>query len=141
MKTKNILLIILLNLMSTAYTYAETEPNDSKSQANTLALNGSNSGAISPAGDADWWKITTNKDGALNVTLTSTNGLYTWEYLYDHDGTTLLVSNNTSGTITITKDGLAPGTYYVQVAAFFGGDQPTYTISNSLTVAPLTNDV
>src|SRR5262245_38229679 len=141
MKTKNILLTIICFLWIVNTYAAESEPNDSKSQANTLALNGNNSGGISPGSDVDWWKITTNKDGQLNVTLTSTSGQYCWEYLYDHDGTTLLVSNNTNGTVTISKDGLAPGTYYVQVVAYFGGETPSYTISNTLSVAPLTNDV
>src|SRR4029453_14060280 len=141
MKTKILLFSMLCSMFYVAAYSAESEPNNTKAQANTLALNGSNSGGTSPAGDADWWKITTNKDGMLSVTLTSTSGQYCWEYLYDHDGTTLLVANNSNGTVTISKDGLAPGTYYVKVVAYFSNETPSYTISNSLTVAPLTNDV
>jgi hypothetical protein len=45
---------------------SETEPNNTSANANTLALNSSNSGAVNPGGDQDWWKVTTSADGKLN---------------------------------------------------------------------------
>ena len=47
----------------------ESEPNDNFTQANILALNGSNSGAMNVAGDIDWWSVTTTGDGQLNITI------------------------------------------------------------------------
>jgi hypothetical protein len=118
----------------------ESEPNNNRSTANTLALNGSNSGAISPAGDQDWWKVTTNNDGQLSITLTPVSGKFLWAYLYDNDGTTQLVASNSNSPFTITKDGLATGTYYVQVIAYFNTDTCSYTISNNLVKPTQLND-
>jgi hypothetical protein len=118
----------------------ESEPNNTKATANTLALNGSNSGAINPAGDQDWWKVTTNGDGQLSITVTPISGKYLWAYLYDNDGATQLVSTNSNGAFTITKDGLATGTYYVQVIAYYNTDTCSYTISNNLVKPTQAND-
>ena len=54
-----------------------------------LALNGSNSGAIGSATDVDWFSITTNADGKLDVTIAVSNSLYMWCQIYDNDGITL----------------------------------------------------
>lgn len=119
----------------------ETEPNNTKAQANTLALNGSNSGGIGAAADIDWWKVTTTGDGKLDVTVTVGNSLYMWCQIYDNDGTTLLAQANTSGTTTVTKDGLKAGTYYVKLYSYYSGQAPNYSISNTLTVPTQANDV
>ncbi len=118
----------------------ESEPNNNRATANTLALNGSNSGAINPAGDQDWWKVTTNGDGQLSITLTPISGKFLWAYLYDNDGVTLFTSNDNNSAFTITKDGLAPGTYYVQVIGYYPTDTTSYSISNNLVKPLQTND-
>lgn len=120
---------------------AETEPNNTKAQANTLALNGNNSGAIGTATDVDWWKVTTNADGKLNVTITVSNSIYLWCQIYDNNGTTVLSQDYTSGTKTISKDGLAAGTYFLKLYPYYSGEKPVYTISNTLTVPAQANDV
>ncbi|HRH49494.1 MAG TPA: pre-peptidase C-terminal domain-containing protein, partial [Panacibacter sp.] len=119
---------------------AETEPNNTKATANTLTLNGSNTGAIGAATDEDWWAVTTTGDGKLDVTITSTNGQYISCYIYDNDGTTQLNAGTTAGSTTISTDGLATGTYYVRLVAYYGGGTPAYTISNALTVPAQAND-
>ena len=119
---------------------AETEPNDTKAQANKLNLNGSNSGAIGSSTDIDWWKVATTADGKLDVTLAISNGYYCYFNLYDKDGTTILNSSITNGTTTISTDGLAPGTYYIYIFPYNTSQLPTYTVSNLLTEAPLAND-
>jgi len=134
------LLLVSLFIISTAKA-TETEPNDTKAQANTLTLNGSNSGGIGAAADIDWWKITTTSDGKLDVTVTVSNGVYMWCQIYDNDGTTLLAQNNTNATITVTKDGLAAGTYYVKLYSYYNGQAPNYSISNALTLPTEANDV
>lgn len=141
MKAKHVLMSIICSMLWFAAFGTETEPNDTKAQANKLTLNGSNSGAITPGGDVDWWKITTNNDGMLSLTLTS-NGIYLSFQLFDFNGTTAVnsVVNYVSGTGTQNTNGLAKGTYYVKVYATDAGNQPVYTISNSLTVPTEGND-
>ncbi len=119
---------------------AETEPNDTKAQANVLALNGSNNGKINPAADVDWWKVTTNGDGKLSISLTPLSGRYTYIYLYDNNGTILLNSAYSSGAFTLSADGLAAGTYFIKVNCYYNTDTGSYTISNTLTKPVQAND-
>ncbi|MBA3647156.1 MAG: T9SS type A sorting domain-containing protein [Chitinophagales bacterium] len=140
MKTKYLLLGMMFFLLCANTFAAEIEPNDTKAKATKLNLNGSNTGAINPVGDVDWWQVATTSDGQLNVTLTSTNGLYCYVTIYDNNGTTLLASNYTNGTVTISKDGLAPGTYFIYIYPYYSDQMPSYTLSNVFTPAALTND-
>lgn len=133
------LLLCSLLLYGTAKA-TETEPNDTKAQANTLILNGSNSGKINTGGDQDWWKITTTGDGKLDISLTPLSGRYTWVYLYDNDGVTQLNATDSSGAFTLSTDGLAAGTYYAKVVCYYGSDTGSYTISNTLTTPAQAND-
>ncbi len=140
MKQKFLLLLLLLSgIIYTTAKANETEPNNDKAHANTLVLNGSNAGKISPTGDQDWWKITTTGDGKLDVTLTP-SGKYTWIYLYDNDGTTLLNSSYSTGTFTVSEDGLAAGTYYVKVVCYYSTDTTSYNITDALTQPVQAND-
>lgn len=133
-------LILLLFTASFAFA-AESEPNNSRSSANTLALNGNNSGAVNPAGDEDWWKVTTNADGKLEVSLTLTPGSnYLYIYLYDNDGITLLNSGNSNSNFTVSYDGLAQGTYYIMVKAYYSTQTGDYAISNNLILPTQNND-
>lgn len=138
---RTLLSLLALSLLSCFRLYAtETEPNDTRNTSNKLNLNNSNTGAINVANDVDWWRVTTNADGKLSLTLAISNGLNCYWQLYDFDGTTLLGSSFTSGTSTYSKDGLAQGTYYIKIFAYFAGQLPAYTISNSLTEAAVAND-
>ncbi|HYK45941.1 MAG TPA: PPC domain-containing protein, partial [Parafilimonas sp.] len=119
---------------------AETEPNNDRASANTLALNGNNTGVINPAGDQDWWKVTTTADGKLDITLTPLGGHLTWIYLYDNNGTSELASSNANTTFTVTKDGLAAGTYYIKIICYFASDTSNYNISDALTTPAQAND-
>jgi len=140
MKSKHLLASLLCCMIWFA-AYSETEPNNDRAHANNLSLNHSNSGAINPAADVDWWKITTTSDGQLNVTCTPKGGHFTYCQLYDNDGTTLFISNYSNAAFTISKDGLSPGIYYVKIFCFYNTDTSNYNVSNTLTSAPLTNDV
>src|SRR5690349_18498124 len=142
MKSKQLLLTVLCCTVWFAAFSAESEPNDTKSQANTLTLNGSNTGVIGTATDVDWWKLITTSDGQISVTLAISNGLYCYAALYDNNGTTLITQNYTNGTsVVINQDGLAAGTYFIKVYPFTAGQMPAYTISNALTTAAVANDV
>ncbi|HRI19635.1 MAG TPA: pre-peptidase C-terminal domain-containing protein [Panacibacter sp.] len=139
--TQKFLLTALLfgSLMWNTAKATETEPNNTKATANVLTLNGSNTGAITAA-DEDWWSVTTTGDGQLDATIVISNALLMWCQIYDNDGTTLLAQGYTSGTATVSKDGLAAGTYYLRVYAYYSGQLPAYTISNALTVPAQIND-
>lgn len=120
---------------------AETEPNDNKTQANTLILGGSQTGTAALTNE-DWFAVTTTVDGQLNMSITSNNGEYVYCYLYDNNGTTLVGGGSyTNNTYNFSVDGLAPGTYYVRIYALYGNGSPTYTVSNTFTTIAQVNDV
>jgi Secretion system C-terminal sorting domain/Fibronectin type III domain len=134
-------ILCVLLLGNVAFAATEHEPNNTPSQANSLTLNGSISGAINPAADVDWFKVTTNADGLLSATITAKGDHPTYVALYDHDGITLFTQNYSYTTVTISQDGLSPGTYYIKVYCYFSTDTSNYTLSDALTPAPLTNDI
>jgi hypothetical protein len=119
----------------------ETEPNNTPAQANILPLNNIGKGAINPAGDVDWYKVTTTSDGQLSLSINH-NSAYISLYFYDNNGVTLL--NHTdyigSGGGAINTDGLAAGTYYIKVYCTNAGDTSSYTVSNTLTTTGIAND-
>jgi len=140
MKRSKILLTLFSLLTASLLYAAETEPNNNRAQANTLALNGSNTGAISVSGDEDWWKVTTNADGKLNVTINISNGLHLYCYIYDNDGIIELNSGYGNATKLVSVDGLAAGTYYIKLRPYYAGQLPAYTISNELVTPAQAND-
>lgn len=140
MKHSFTLLTLFLCMLFNLSKAAETEPNSTKAGANTLALNGSNTGSLSPVGDVDWWKITTTSNGRLDITLTPTLGKYVWVYVYANDGTTQLKSQNAASTFTTSADGLAAGTYYIKVVCYYPSETTGYNISNKLVLPAQGND-
>jgi hypothetical protein len=142
MKQKILLLAVLVcNLTANIATAAETEPNNTRASANTLALNGSNTGAVDPGGDQDWWQVTTNADGKLNVTLQGLGGRYMSLRIYDNNGITeFTYQDYISPSATLSVDGLAVGTYYIKVSCTSPTDTSSYNISNTLTLTGITND-
>jgi len=125
----------------------DAEPNGTAAQADVMPLNGSVTGHLNYYYNGvrdtfDYYKVTTNVDGDLSVTLTSNNAQYIYFQIIDGNGTTVLISNNTNGTLTQTVAGLLPGTYYVKLFAYYtSSGYPNYTLSNTLAPAALTNDV
>ena len=122
-----------------------TEPDSTIAQAKPLALNGSATGHINyyfnnHRDSLDIFKVAVTQDGKLNYTITSENGQYVYALLYDGDGTTQLAGNFTSSTATYSKDGLAPGTYYIKVFTYYNYQFAPYTISNNLTIPAYAND-
>ncbi len=120
----------------------ETEPNNTAAQANTIPLGGNASGAINPAGDEDFYKVTTNGDGQLNLTLDNTgNPDLKVISLYDNNGTTLI--NNASvgnGIGGLNVDGLAAGTYYIKISGNSGTETGAYVLACALVTPLYTND-
>ncbi len=141
MQQKFLLLFFVSVLICGQYAFAESEPNNDRNSANTLMLNGSDNGSLSPAGDQDWWKLITTNDGKISISLTPPAGQNVWIYLFDNDGTTLLNSTYSTATFTLNKDGLAAGTYYIRVNGYYGTETGAYSISNTLTSPTQANDV
>ncbi len=116
----------------------DVEPNNTKATAQTLALNGSTTGHINyyynnSRDSSDWFKIVTNVDGDLTVTLNVSFGMWAWIELFDNNGTTAVVTGQyTTSVVSITAYGLAKGTYFARVTTFYTYDYNAYTISNSL---------
>lgn len=120
----------------------ESEPNDAPAQANSMPLNGSGTGAMSPAGNIDWWKVTTNSDGELDITFDNTgNPDLKYVSLYDKGGVTLLINTAVgNGKGGISKKDLAAGTYYIKIEGQLGNETGGYALSNVLIGASKPND-
>ena len=141
MKTKFLLAFFTLLAFSlTNVKAAETEPNNTKAQASVLTLNGSNTGKIGTSTDVDWYKVTTNSDGRIDLTLTVSNNLYCYFAIYDNDGVTLLHQDYTSTSYIYSVDGLATGTYYVKIFPYYTAQLPEYTIADALVKPTQAND-
>lgn len=141
MRYKILLTALFAFCISMQNVFAESEPNDNAATANVLALNGSINGTINGATiDQDWFKITATGDGLLSLTLTPGTANYIRIYLYDGDGTTLLNSSYSNTSLTMNTDGLAAGTYYIQVKAYNNGETITYGLTNTFTTPTQSND-
>ena len=126
----------------------DVESNQTKALAKVLTLNGSTTGHAgyfykTQRDTIDWYKVTTNKDGRIDWSLTSANGNLVWATLYDNDGTTALAPANTytSGTGSWSVDGLAAGTYYIAVYCYYNFQFAPYSLSNSLVLPAVVNDI
>lgn len=141
MKYIILLTVVLATLLFTQNVLAESEPNNSAGTANVMSLNSNMSGTINGATtDQDWFKITTDGDGALSFTLTPGSSNYIRIYLYDADGATVLNSAYSYTAFNISMDGLAEGIYYIQVKAYYDGETINYTLSNTFTKPTQAND-
>ena len=87
-------LLCLFSIVTTVARAAESEPNNTPASADSLALNGSHTGAINIGGDIDWYKLITPADGKLNLNLTTASGKYITVSVYDANGTSLLKTGN-----------------------------------------------
>ncbi len=135
----------LSNNLTTPAQANDAEPNGNRATALVLPLNGSVTGHVgyyynNRRDTTDEYKITTNADGALTLNLNPINATYLTVTLYDNDGVTQLGSEFVNGPQAFTTDGLAAGTYYVTVAAYYNNQFSTYNLSNTLTTPAQAND-
>jgi hypothetical protein len=110
-------------------------------QGGTLPLNNSVSGNLTSSAP-DVWDVTTNADGLFRLTFTTVNPADLFVSLYDNDGTTVLagpVESFNNSTVTLSVDGLSPGTYHVKITPFFS-DFGSYILSDSLFTSNIAND-
>ncbi len=135
--------------VSSAFTapgYAnDAEPNDLPAQAlnitNNIAVEGhikfyNNGGSTD---NDDYYQYTTAADGNITISLQNDNNGYSYIYLYDIDGVTLLGSTSgyAQSGISFISTGLGAGTYYIRVqgASFYA-----YSLTASLDPNTYTND-
>ena len=139
---KLLLFIAMLFCVQTIFAQTkETEPNNTWDKANTATLNNSFSGKIDPAGDVDWFKVKTNADGKLILSITSVGKKYLNVELFDTAGATSLgLKTYISTTVDFATDGLAAGTYFAKVTTTASGDTCSYLITPTLQEAPVAND-
>ena len=144
MKTISTIALIVSILFSGIAKANEAEPNDTPVNADTIALNGKDSGAIDPAGDVDWWRVTTTSDGRLSVRINNTGAGVLNLSLYDTAGVILLngpqqVESNQM--FVMQTDGLAAGTFFILVKGSSPADMSSYDISDSLFSPKQANDI
>ena len=122
---------------------SEMEPNNTRAQANIIPLNGNISAALMPAGDVDWFQVTTTGDGQLNITFDNTgNADLKVITLFDNDGVTQINTLNVAnGAAVLNSNGLAAGTYYIKINGNLGTETGAYKLSDTLIVPARTNDV
>lgn len=126
----------------------DPEPNNSLETAGSIAVNGSVFGHIGYREDDgsqdnnDYFEIVLTEDGNLSATVdnSSTNDISL--ILVNTLGTALTSAFGTLGVASINMNGLAAGTFYLQVSTsgsgfYYGG----YKLTNTLTVPNEANDV
>ena len=148
----------LSDSLLTPPTANDIEPNGTTATAVTLPLNNSKTGRVgyyynNVRDTTDWYKVTTTSDGLLRVYLTSARGsayssntLDLNVFLFDNNGTSLLgnmevYNGGNPGTNVFTTDGLAAGTYYIKIQPYSSSQFADYTISDSLFIPTVINDV
>jgi hypothetical protein len=91
---------------------------------------------------SDTLQLTTDADGRIDLTLTSTGGTIVVVSLYAEDGTTSLGGFNTgAGPVSWSRDGLAAGNYIMKLTEYYENQPGSFALSNHLVVAPVVNDV
>lgn len=105
----------------------DAEPNDVSSRATTA--NVSNSGSISPEGDVDWWKFTSNV--AEDVTITVTPNASSAGPKFDPvvevhrpDGARVLLQDQEGEGTEVATFTTSPGTYRFSIRNWFGTVSP-----------------
>ena len=120
------LVIVVAALSACSLVAAESEPNDTRAQANTLTLNlngqATTTGRINPRSDLDVFSVTTPSfagHGTFSITMTPTSadhGLDAWIQLQNTSGTLLadrdVGFDNSPETLTFTQ-AAANTTYFI----------------------------
>ncbi|MCC7231605.1 MAG: hypothetical protein IT242_01570, partial [Bacteroidia bacterium] len=123
----------------------DTIPNDIAVNPSSLPVGGTVTGHIGYRNNGnvdavDFWPVHVMEDGKLSWTITSGNGQDVYALLLDGDGTTVLAGNYTTTTATYSKDGLAPGTYYIKIYTYYSNEFAPYELSCSLLTPVQAND-
>ena len=97
----------------------ESEPNDTREQAQEIRIGDSVEGYFQKDYDHDWYKLTIEKSGKnyLQADLNAVPGMNTYLYLHDANGQKLVEVNDEpqNGAESIIGFPVEPGTYYIEV--------------------------
>ncbi len=112
----------------------ETEPNNSRTQANSIAVGAPVRGQAGDTSDDDWFKFTTSSTGTIAVTVSAANEIRPGFQIQDAVGNTIASKGLDLFGATATVEAAAPaGTYYVRVESslFSAGRAYTVTVATS----------
>lgn len=129
---------ILVFLLLPIRLSAESEPNNTKENANQILPNGSISGELSK-GDQDLYVVTLPDDGELTFSFRSTGTLRCNNLrIYDYDTGEFLSSGTWGATATVKRSDLGKNKYYVEVPYYDGIG--SYTLTSSFVSSRLVSD-
>ncbi len=128
-KTKKIISLLLSVLMiittisalsiTSAAAYYESEPNDSRANADSISTNTTVYGVCNTSNDDDYYKFSLSSQGYITITMNHAQLDYgSWYvHLYDTNGNKLYswYFNATYASNSTEKIGLSAGTYYVDI--------------------------
>ena len=104
--------------------------NHTRATASRITLNSSRNGAISPAGDIDYWRFEASASSSRFVVIQTTGNLDTVGRLESSSGR-ILVTNDDSGVgsnFRMVVEVITGGTFYIRVAAFSSRATGSYTL-------------
>ncbi len=105
--------------------------------ATTVAVPGSIGGAISPASDADFFRVNLGGATTLTVTSTSASSLDPLAVLFDSNCVAIASDDDGGGGLQFRlQRALSAGTYFVGVGSFAGATSGSYQLTFSTTSAP-----
>ncbi|MBN1292266.1 MAG: T9SS type A sorting domain-containing protein [Candidatus Latescibacteria bacterium] len=128
------------NTLVSASLANDAEPNDKAENALLIDIDTEMTGHLGYYGNKykdqyDWWKVNTSLDGSLMVTVQCDSTLNIGVFLFDFNSTAHLGNKTGSGTLSIRRDDLAAGTFYVRLGSEGTNNYGTYTVS--ITQQPL----
>ncbi len=122
-----IALVIVFSGIQTVFASYESEPNDNFDNANDI-YSGSPMSGSSYVGDPDYYVFTVDDydDGDVSIGLCGSTNV-TWNdldlKLYRSNNTLVAASTRYETSIESISETLEPGTYYIKVYAYQGGDE------------------
>jgi hypothetical protein len=128
------LLCLLPATTALAQVRTETEPNDTRAQAQGIRLGDSVEGAFQKVGDSDWFKLVVDKPGRneIEILLAPTPTLQGDFVIQDKDGRLIWDAKEAGkgGTESVSHFVVTEGVYFIRISG--RGDTPTdkYTLSS-----------
>jgi FKBP-type peptidyl-prolyl cis-trans isomerase len=130
------LLMVILLLPKIARSQTETEPNNSREEANELHLGESIEGLFQNEYDSDWFKLVISESGKniIRIDLTGVPGVETYFEIYDEEGEYLKRADRAySGEPEeMANFGVTEGVYYIKVYGSEKNETDKYRLSTQL---------
>ena len=131
--------IVFIIMPKAVFGVNETEPNGTPAEANTITLGETGYGNAGSGWEGDFWKITLPEDGIFTVTaVPETFDMYLT--IFDANGVTMFMQVYGFDTLTVFKNGLAAGTYYIHLQAYYFSWGTNYSFWADLETQETEND-